>query len=427
MRSKPDMSRPRILVLTALHLCRNPRVVKEATALGSAGYDVTVMTVSLSERFERMDRKIIHDLPFTRVTLDYAAVRPATQLRGFLSRGATWCARAAQQYLGIESPQALGPAHELMMMAKAFPADLTIAHTEIPIWAAQHLIRHGRRVAVDLEDWYSEDLLYADRLSRPLRLLRQAERFALNRAVYSSATSDSMADALATAYDCPRPLVIRNTFPLQLRTRLDRPASDGAPSFVWFSQTVGPGRGLEQFFSAWNLTKNPSRVVLIGDTRSAYQKALWLHVAPDRRDRISFVSPVSPAELPDKLAEFDIGLALESHWPLNRNITITNKIIQYLNAGLALVATDTAGQCEVMRVAPDSGLLVQAHETAQFAAQLDELVSNRDRLRACQHAARAAAAVEFSWERESKKLLEAVERALTGVSPRPMTDRAISA
>ena len=70
----------------------------------------------------------------------------------------------------------------LLALARSHAADLTIAHTEIPLWATKGLIHDGRRVAVDFEDWYSEDLSVADRRSRPLQLLRKAERFALNHA-----------------------------------------------------------------------------------------------------------------------------------------------------------------------------------------------------------------------------------------------------
>jgi glycosyltransferase involved in cell wall biosynthesis len=406
------MKSRRILILSALHLCRNPRVVKEATTLGRAGYDVTVMSVSASVRFERVDRELTRELPFRCVTLDLIGSSKATRLRSFLLRGATWLARAALKYFSIESPQALGPAYGLRAMARGFGADLTIVHTEVPLWIARSLIRDGCRVAVDFEDWYSEDLLYADRLGRPLRLLRRAEHFALNHASYVAATSDSMADALVQRYGGQRPIVIRNTFPLQPRTRLDRPIGNAAPDFIWFSQTVGPGRGLELFLSAWNQTQSPSRVVLLGDVRASYQQHLLSCVAEDRRDRLVFLPLVTPAELPDQLAGFDIGLALESHWPLNRDITITNKIIQYMNAGLALVATDTAGQTEIMRAAPGSGLLVAAHETTQLAAQLDGLIADPARRRECQHASRAAAASLFCWEVDAPHLLTAVERAL---------------
>ncbi len=407
------MSFPRrILILTSAHLCRNPRVVKEATTLGAAGYDVTVMSISVQERFERMDRELMRGLPFKRIVIDYAAETFAARTADFFQRGATWAARRMCSEFEVETAQTLGPASALLRFARSFPADLTIVHTEIPIWAAQHLIKDGRRVAVDVEDWYSEDLLYADRQSRPIKLLRYAEEFALRHAVYSSATAQSMADALVRAYGCQPPVVIRNSFPLQPHSRIDAPAAAGPPSFIWFSQTIGPGRGLELFFAAWARTLQPSRVYLLGDERPGYREKLLARLPAARRDDLRFIPLVTPEELPAKLAEFDIGLALEPRFPLNRNITITNKILQYMNAGLALVATDTAGQAEVMAGAPGSGLLISAHETAEYAARLDALLADRARLSAMQATARAAAEREFCWERETPRLLAAVARAL---------------
>jgi glycosyltransferase involved in cell wall biosynthesis len=104
---------------------------------------------------------------------------------------------------------------------------------------------------------------------------------------------------------------------------------------------------------------------------------------------------------------------LEQRWPRNRDVTIPNKIFQYMNAGLALIATDTAGQSEVMRAAPESGLLIQAHETTENATRLDALLGDRARLRATQLASRNAAVTEFCWEKDSRVLLDAVGRALS--------------
>ena len=412
------MSPPaKILILTASHLCRNPRVVKEATTLGAAGYDVTVMSVSVQDRFEQMDLALMRGLPFRRKVIDYRSASRAAQINSFLQRSATWTARRLCHALRLETAQSLGPARALRSFARSHPADLTIVHTEIPIWIAQYLIREGRRVAVDVEDWYSQDLLFADRRTRPLRLLREAERFVLNHAVYAAATSDSMASALADAYGCPRPMVLRNTFPLQPRSRVDDPRDRSVPAFVWFSQTVGPGRGLELFLAAWARTTTPSEVYLLGDVRPDYRQHLLGRLPPSRQAALKFIAPVPPDDLPAKLAEFDVGLALEPHWPLNRDVTIANKIFQYLNAGLAVVATDTAGQTEVMQAVPDCGLLVQAHETTRLAGQLDALVSSRDRLRSYQSAARTAAVTRFNWEQAAPRLLAAVDTALRAPAP----------
>ena len=91
-----------------------------------------------------------------------------------------------------------------------------------------------------------------------------------------------------------------------------------------------------------------------------------------------------------------------------------------MNAGLALIATDTAGQAEIMEAAPTSGLLIQAHETTRLAAQLDELLGNRDLLRACQISARTAAVTQFNWQHAAPRLLAAVDRALAAPVVRPV-------
>ncbi|HEV8073861.1 MAG TPA: glycosyltransferase [Opitutaceae bacterium] len=403
----------RILIFTASHLCRNPRVVKEATTLGAAGYDVTVLTVSSLDQFERMDRALIASLPFRRVTLDFTTRTPGARLGNLSHRAATWGARQMLRWLRLEKAEALGPAHALLRRALALPSDLIIAHTEIPLWAVAALIRAGRAVAVDIEDWYSEDLLWADRRARPLKLLRRAEKFALQHARYVSTTSQSMAEALAAAAAAPVPMVLRNVFPLQPRSRLDRPAGGGPQSFVWSSQTIGPGRGLELFFAAWSRLTVPSQVFLIGGELPGYREKILRRLPPERRSWVSFIPFVPPESLPQKLTEFDLGLALEPRWPRNKDLTISNKIFQYFNAGLGVVATDTAGQSEVLRTAPEAGLIVTAHETGELARQLDHLLADPIRLRAMQAAARRAAEGQFCWEHEAPRLLAAVDQALT--------------
>lgn len=409
---------PRILVLTASHLCRNPRVLKEATTLGEAGYSVTVLSVSVRQDFERLDLDLMSGRPFRRITLDYTGATPASRAVNFLQRGATWAARRLCRELGIETPQSLGPAGALLRHARRFPADLIIAHTEIPLWAATRLLREGRRVAVDLEDWYSEDLLPEDRRSRPIRLLRVAEAFVLRHAAYCSATSRSMASALAEAHAAPLPVVIRNTFPLQPHARTDATVKSRHPRLIWFSQTVGPGRGLEAFLAAWADTSHPAEVHLLGDVRPGYRASLLDSLPPERRDWLHFHSPVAPDALPGRLAEYDVGLALEAATPLNRDVTITNKILQYLNAGLAVIATNTAGQREVLQAAPDCGILLSG-QAATHAGQIDALVGDAVALRRAQRAARQAAMREFCWEQECPRLLDAVARALAHPRPSP--------
>jgi len=399
---------PRILVITSGPLCRNPRALKEASTLGAAGYDVTVATIASHARFEAFDDAILAGAPFKKVSVMHLPTSRKQRARKTLSRLQTWLARRGVRY-GFQSAHAFGPVAEMRQLALAHPAELTIVHTELGLVVGTALLAKGRRVATDIEDWHSEDLLPQERRHRPLRLLRQIERNLLNHCTYTSTTSHALADSLHARYGGQHPSVIANSFPLQPAPEHNE--SDQPPQFFWFSQTIGPGRGLELFLAAWARTTKPSRLVLLGEPRRGYREALLNHLPIGHRDRLQFVPLVMPADLPGVIANHDIGLALEQPFIVNRDLTITNKILQYLNAGLAVVASSTAGQREVIAQNSDAGILVEAHETTAFARALDDLLADPVALAARQRAARRLAETKYCWEHEAPQLLALVEKA----------------
>ncbi|MFA6286226.1 MAG: glycosyltransferase [Opitutaceae bacterium] len=405
------MPAARILIISNGPLCRNPRVVKEASALGRAGHDVTVLTVRNHAPSEKHDVELLRDAPYRRETVDMLPGFGTPRRTVFCRRLVLWACRKIPRVLKNHVGGSLGPAAALLSHARRLTSDLVIVHNEAPHWVGTQLIKDGRRVCADLEDWHSEDLLPDDNARRPLGLIRDVERALLHHAVHTTTTSHALADAIHARYGGRRPHVIGNAFPLQPDPHTGAPG--GPPAFFWFSQTLGPGRGLEPFFAAWKLTQHPSRVVLLGEVHGDYAQRLLARLPAERRAHVSFLPLVSPAELPSVIARHDIGLALEQSFIVNRDLTITNKIIQYLNAGLAVVASDTAGQREVLAHSPDAGIIIETHETARFAAALDALLADREALQHRQRAARQLAEQTYSWEREGPRLIALVARALS--------------
>jgi glycosyltransferase involved in cell wall biosynthesis len=399
----------RILIVSNSHLCRNPRSLKEADTLGRAGYDVTVLAVRNHAISEAHDRVLLQGAPFRREVIDMIPGFETASRTIFRRRLILWAARQAANW-GMPTIHVLGPIGPLLRSARQRPADLIIVHNEAPHWVGVQLMREGRRVAADIEDWHSEDLLPEDRFRRPLSRIRAVERRLVTQAVYTTTTSHAMAEALQERYGGRRPEVINNSFPLQPDPHRGPPGQP--PVLFWFSQTLGPGRGLELFLAAWRQTRKPSRLVLLGQPTPGYDRRLLSHLPSAWHPRVSFLPLVPPAELPGVIAQCDVGLALEPRIPENKNRTISNKILQYLNAGLAVVASDTAGQCEVLAQRPEAGVIVEMHETTYLAETLDRLLADRVALVRRQTAARKLAEDTYCWERETPNLLALVARAL---------------
>ena len=97
------MAAARILLVIPGPLCRNPRVLKEATSLGRAGFNVTVLSVAQLERFEVFEREIMRTAPFRKRSLDLTSATRASRARAWASRLGGWAARRAVRF-GFESP-----------------------------------------------------------------------------------------------------------------------------------------------------------------------------------------------------------------------------------------------------------------------------------------------------------------------------------
>ena len=96
----------------------------------------------------------------------------------------------------------------------------------------------------------------------------------------------------------------------------------------------------------------------------------------------------------------------------SRDLTVTNKMLHYLLAGLAVVASDTSGQQEIARQAPDAVFLYPSGDVGALAAQLNALLESRDALQRATAAALRAAEDTFCWERQEDRLLDTIVRAI---------------
>ena len=81
-------------------------------------------------------------------------------------------------------------------------------------------------------------------------------------------------------------------------------------------------------------------------------------------------------------------------------------------AGLAIAATDTAGQRQIMESTPEIGFLYKPGDYNDLAKNLNELISKPAKLAAYKKASLEAAEKIWNWEKESKKLLEITENSL---------------
>lgn len=404
----------RICIVTPGALGSNPRVVKEADALHSAGFKVTTISTRTLARLDQRDEAVLQSRRWTSERLDLR-----NRWFRWLKRASQIAARAAYRTAAL--PAWAERAHSpftppLKSRAARNTADLYIAHyvAALPA-AARAAARHGAAYAFDAEDFHPGDLPDAPEHTLEKDLIRAIEARYLPGAAYVSAASPMIAEAYAEAYGIARPVVVLNVFP-----RANAPAGPTrrgsarpGPSLYWFSQTIGPGRGLETALAAIAQAASRPHLYLRGTPRTGYEAYLRdLAEQAGTASRLHILKPAPPDHLERLGAAFDLGYSGETGFSANNTMALGNKLFSYILGGVPCLASDIPAH---RRIAPELGeamTLFPASDAEALAGLLDRFLYNADRLAAARRHAWELGQNQFNWDQQKVELLETI----TGVN-----------
>lgn len=410
----------RICVVTAGHLATCPRMLKAADAFAAAGYAVRVVSTRHVAWATVADAELKSHRPWEWCVVGYDRRRDrGTYLRtGMRLRSAQLLARVAGARrcpLGLAT-RAYSRVHvELVRAALAQPADLFYGGTTGALAAVAAAGRRARvRYALDLEDFHSaeQDDSAAARLAHGLA--QRIERDILREAAFLTAGSTAIADAYANTYGV-RPIPVHNTFALPSRLPEWAPADRQGLRLCWFSQTIGPRRGLEDAVHAMGRTGLSGALHLRGRSQPGYLEdlqALAARVAP--RLVLTAHDPCTPDVLIDRCRAYDVGLAVEPGFSANNRLALSNKAFTYILAGLAVVFTDTPGQRPLADDLGAGAWLYQPGDVAALARGLERWARDPQLLAQAKTAAWDAARRRWHWEHPAERgaLLAAVRRVV---------------
>lgn len=324
-------------------------MLKSADALAADGYDVRVVATHHEPWATETDRDVASRRRWTADVITYRRGAGGTTYwwtgaRYRAARAAAAAIGPARAPLAVVS-RAFGRVHsELVRAICADPGDLIYGGTTGALAAIAEAARRCRTpYAVDLEDFHSGETPGAD---APLvhALAARIEHAVLPRAAFVTTSSEAIAAAYAERNGVGA-TVIHNTFPLPPQAPHVSRVDPARLRVYWFSQTIGPGRGLEDAVLALGRAGVAAQLALRGRPHAGYLDALTT-LAATHAPRVEIVplAPAPPDAMVDCARGHDIGLALEQMTPRNRQLCLTNKAFTYILAGLAVAITDTPGQ-----------------------------------------------------------------------------------
>lgn len=381
------------------------RVLKEAQTLQGAGHEVTVF--ALHRHGVTLRNQVLSD-----------RIRIVRIPRNPFSRSNT----------SVTPANGVGPINRLGILGR-------MSRIAARLWTHAMLCWHMARRRADVVHAHDVNVLptawLAARLSGA-KLVYDAHEISTGREGYASfrtlvaiierrlmpqaqgtiTTTDARAKFFARAYGVARPIVLQNRPRLQaeqVSTRIrDELKLDQPWPIVLYQGGLQQGRGLERLVRGAALVPNAYFVFIGGGRLDAGLRALAADLG--LHERVRFIPTVGLAELPSYTVSADIGVQPIENTCLNHFTTDSNKLFEYVQAGLPIVASDLP---EIRRVVRkhDLGVLVPPGEIDALATALRSLVEDEAKRKLYARRSRAAAAV-LNWEAQESDLLALYTRVL---------------
>jgi hypothetical protein len=305
---------------------------------------------------------------------------------------------------------------DLVAAAKQNFADLFIAHYPAALPAAANAARkYNALYAYDVEDFHLGDPPEGLAYDAQRRVLRAIEARYLPGAAYVTAASPGIADAYVQAYGIERPTVILNVFPLSQAPPgpTVRGFAEPGPSVYWFSQTIGPNRGLEYAMQAVGMSAAKPHLYLRGSPAVGFAERLRaIAVEADAVDRLHILPPAPPSEMERLAANYDVGFVGETGHTPNRRIALTNKQFSYLLAGIPIVMSDVPAHCALADGLAAAVRLYRTNDPRTLSEAIDSYLCDPSVLARARSVAFNLGQAKLNWDFEQSKLIFCVHNAL---------------
>lgn len=226
------------------------------------------------------------------------------------------------------------------------------------------------------------------------------EKYLIRRVDKVISVSQSSADYLHKIYKIIKPIVITNC---PLVTPQSHLFSKGDKFEVLYHGLITANRGYEELVLSSRYVNDNIAIVLRG-YGSLEQKIKSLITEYSLQDKVTLANPVEIINLVPYAAHSNVGVVLTKPTNLNFSLTVSNKIFEYVHAGLPVIMSDIP-EHRLLNEKYHFGLIIDNIDPESISIAISKLYNETQLYESLVLGAKKMAS-EMNWETEEKKLLQ---------------------
>jgi glycosyltransferase involved in cell wall biosynthesis len=372
----------KVLILAGYEICYNPRLIKAAEYFSEKCAEIIVINPVTGIATEEIYRDFIAKKSWKIIEIDISKRSVASYFRWlFVSLVNSFLLFLYKNLgVGISFSTLLTKSFLLLKLQKIPVHDLIITNlvTNLPM-AAKIKRKFHSRLIYDSQEYFIGQY----RQFHPLELkwVIKSENTCIDDADIVTATTKVLTDKLMEIYPHLNPIFRVRNAPLKAgrNDAADKASHGSYLELIWHGLSINyKSRGVHVLLDALKLCMKEIRLTLQGNiTPFELERILLTAEELGISDRLSIREPAPPDAIVESIFKYDVGIIAELPIEENQILTSSNKLFDYIHAGLAVVSSDLPGLAETINEYK-VGELYPAGNAKELASKLIFLYTNRN-------------------------------------------------
>jgi len=241
------------------------------------------------------------------------------------------------------------------------------------------------------------------------------ERLCLKRTTHRFTVNQSIASLLEQQYGYGFKVLRNVPVPFAQENRSAKRSDYGIPDEKFIVILQGSGinidRGGEELVAAMAELPEPIHLVIAG-SGDVYHKLEKISAKQGLTSRIHFLGRMPYPRLMQLTALCNLGVSLDKPTSINYRFSLPNKVFDYVQAGIPLIATDLIEVGQLVRQYR-IGILIQEVTPTEISRAILSLYADSQKMKQLQENCRSAAQI-LHWDAEKQVLVEAFNAEING-------------
>lgn len=400
-----------VLIIAGYEICFNPRLIKAGDAFKEQGYDIYAITPVIGLANPNVYKDFIHSRNWNFIEINVSKNSFRSKITWLYISIVNLIYKSGWKLFKLKFGFEYVLCKPLIGVPKnEVPKNIDLVLTNLidclP-YAAKISKSYNANLIFDSQEYFSGQYNKATTWLKTWVI--QAERNYIVEASVVLATTNVMKSKLMELYNISNIIRVRNIPYYPAITKSSIKKSYDSLKLVWHGFKIFYNtRGINIIIDALFKCKVPVELTLQGYINEDERRKIEeIAIGYNIQNKITIRQPALPEKIVDSLISYDIGLIGELPLEENQLLTSSNKLFDYIHAGLAVISSNMPGIMETIREYK-IGDIYNAGDSDALANNIGELFINQQKLNLYKEKAREASD-KLLWPNDFNKVFKYIK------------------